>query len=164
MCSSDLVFESLRMTERSSLLFPHADDAHLAEAALVLASKPGVRLDPIDNNNGVYRIGISIEIRGPAVGGYAKLHRLHRCADGCADRLLRNPQSLEHTPLAFSRGSTVTAHSRENKRIAAKGPHLTHDGFDHEGDVADAAAPSRNGDRHSRLEGSQIIAFAQLPQ
>ena len=70
------VFESLRMTERSSLLFPHADDAHLAEAALVLASKPGVRLDPIDDNNGVCRIGVSIEIRGPAVGGYVKLHQI----------------------------------------------------------------------------------------
>jgi hypothetical protein len=99
-------------------LFAEPDRADLGQPALDAAAEIGVRLDPIHQQDVVGLESRRAHVDRHVVDGADLLH-LHARDDRHADGLARDPVADEHVALALGRRASVTAHGRQDERVAA---------------------------------------------
>src|SRR5262249_13231981 len=100
---------------------------HLGDAALDLAGKVGMRLDPVDEKDGIGLRGIAIAVdpmpckrSGLRSLQATDLYHLHGGADLRPHRFRSDPIVMEQLLLALRRRASMTAHRRNDKGSCLK--------------------------------------------
>ena len=127
-------------------MFAQANEHHLHQAALDVAHKVGVRLDAAHHHYVVGLVGKTVEVDGNPLRRFANNDRLHRGANGAAQKRLGHAVAFHDRPLAFRRAATMAAHGRDNERFGPQRFEVIDDTLDDDVDVGYAAAAGR--DRH----------------
>ena len=134
------------------MLLAHADDEHLADAALDLAAEVRVGLDAADRDQEIRRIGELVQMDLQAAPGVRDHLSIHGGADRSAHGLLRHAVALDDAALTLSLGARVAAHGGDDKRVCADRLDLIADGTDDAGDVRHVTAARGNADTVAGLD------------
>ena len=146
-----------------AVLFSHADDRHLHQAALGRAAESGVGLDAPAQDHTVGLVGIFVDVDRAPLHGVAQIHSFHGGLDGAAHGLLGHIVTFQHIQLAGHRGAAVAAHGGEHERLGAALFYKVHDGLYNNGNVGDAAAAAGNANAHARLDVLPHCLAQKLP-
>ena len=147
---------------RAALVVAKADDQHLAETALDWADEVGVQLYAVDRDDEVGFIGCAVEPDGAAVGAVAKINGVHRCHNGNAETLLRDPVAREDLALALLRAAAVAAHGGDDKGLRTQFFERVYRRFDDGIEILDAAAADADGDTHAGLDERADLRLCEL--
>lgn len=111
-----------------AVLLAHADDEHLADAALDLAAEVRVGLDAADGDEEVRRVGVLVQMDLQAALRMRDDLGVHGGADGSAHGLLRHAVALDDAALALGLRTGMAAHGGDDERMRADGLDLIADG------------------------------------
>ena len=96
-----------------------ADDQHLEDARLVGPAEVGVRLDPVEQDDPVGRVGVPVEVDRQADGVGPEDHGVHLGPDLDAHRLGGDPVAGQQLALAFGRRAAVAPHRGDDEGLEA---------------------------------------------
>ena len=135
-----------------AVLLAHADDEHLADAALDLAAEVRVGLDAADGDEEVRRVGVLVQMDLQAALRMRDDLGVHGGADGSAHGLLRHAVALDDAALALGLRTGMAAHGGDDERMRADGLDLIADGADDAGNVRHVTAACGNADAVAGLD------------
>jgi len=150
------------MRRLRALLLAEPDRDHLEQAAFDGAAKRGMRLDAIDDDDGVGLGGKLVDVDGQPVVELGQLHDLHRRADRRPDRLFGNAEMRKDFRLAFRCRTAVAAHRRHDERSPAGLLNRVDCHLRQQGDIGDAPAADGNRDGIARPNPVDRARFFQL--
>ena len=110
-------------------LFSQSNGHHFHDAALIRPPEIGMRLNPAAYNDTVCPSRILVNQYVPSILSTSYFHNIHAGLDGAAHCLLGNPKGTQYGALPLTRGASVAAHGRHNKRIGAFASYKCNNGF-----------------------------------
>src|SRR5919107_813855 len=101
-------------------LLAEPDGEHLRRSALYCSPERGVGLDPVDHDDRVGRVRVTVHVDCYARGCLPDSHALHRRPHGTPDLLLVNAEVREHLRLTLRGRGAVAPHRGDDERIGAR--------------------------------------------